>query len=71
MLTSLDISKIRSMIQSLNSYNLVTEKKRLKKSLEQFTDQIKKQKKYRSIGDQLSIKYNTLSPEIKILPQSL
>ena len=27
MLTSLDISEICSMIQSLNSYNLVTEKK--------------------------------------------
>ena len=36
----------------------------LKKFLEKFTDQIKKQKKYRSIGNELSIKSNTERPEI-------
>ena len=49
MLTLLDISEICSMIQKLNSYNLLTDKVALKKPLEQFTDQIKKRKE--SIGE--------------------
>ena len=55
MLKLLDISKIYYMIQWLNSYNLLTEKV-AEKSLEQFTDQMKKAKWF---GNELSIKDNT------------
>ena len=41
MLTLLNISEACSMIQRLKSYNLMTDKG-VEKSLEQFTDQIKK-----------------------------
>ena len=43
MLTFMDISEICSMIQGLNSYNLLTDKV-AGKVIEQFTDQIKKGK---------------------------
>ena len=45
MLMFLDISEMCFVIQRLNSYNLLTNKKGLKKWLEQFTDQMKKAKK--------------------------
>ena len=57
MLTLRDISEVCSMIQRLSSYNLLTGKV-TKKSLTQFTDQIKKQKKYRGVRNELSIKDN-------------
>ena len=68
----LDISKASSMIQRLNSYNLPTNKKGLKKWLEQFTDQMKKgKKKYWKVGIELSINGNTKIPQIYTLPQFL
>ena len=45
MLMFLEISKICSMIQRLDSCNLLTNKKRLKKWLEQLTDPMKKKAK--------------------------
>ena len=44
MLKLLEISKICHIIQRVNSYNLLA-KKRLKESLEQFADKMKKPKK--------------------------
>ena len=44
MLTLCVISEVRSMIQRLNSYNLLTDKE-TEKSLKQFTDPIKKKAK--------------------------
>ena len=57
MLMLRDISEVCSMIQRLSSYNLLTGKV-TKKSLTQFTDQIKKQKKCRGVRNELSIKDN-------------
>ena len=58
MLTLCVISEVRSMIQRLNSYNLLTDKE-TEKSLKQFTDPIKKkQKKYWGVRNELSIKDN-------------
>ena len=57
MLTFMDISEISSMIQGLNSYNLLSNKV-AGKVIEQFTDQIEKGKKYRRVGNELSIKGN-------------
>ena len=49
MLTFLDISEICSIIQRLYSYNLLTDK------LFGYTDQKKKRKRNRNIGNELSI----------------
>ena len=62
MLTFLDIFEICSMVQRLTSYNLLSNKKGLKK---QFTDELKKgQKKYWKIGIELFIDDNAKSLQI-------
>ena len=48
----------------LNSYSLLTDKI-AEKSLEQFTDQIKKQKKYWRVGNELSIEDNIKALKVK------
>ena len=56
----------------LSSYNLLTDKKRLKKWLDQFTGQMKKAKKSTgNIGIELFINDNTKSPQLHTLPQFL
>ena len=55
MLKLLDISKICYTTQMLNSYNLLTDKKWLKKWLEKKQTRRKKLKKYWKVGIELSI----------------
>ena len=69
MLMPLDISEISSMIQGLNSYNLLTDKLAKKVLWTIYTADKKKSKNYRSIENELSIKGNTWSHQILILPQ--
>ena len=59
MLKLLDISKIYYMIQGLNSYNLLTEKVAKKVSWKICKPDEKKLKKYRGVGNELSINANT------------
>ena len=56
MLTLRDISEVCSMIQRLNSYNLLADKVTEKV---QFTEQTNKPKKYWRLGNELSINDNT------------
>ena len=58
MLTLLDISEICSMIQRINSYNLLTEKVAEKVPWTIYRPDKKKQTKYRKVGNELSIKDN-------------
>ena len=64
MLALLNIPEICSMIQRLNSYSLLTDKV-AENSLEQFTDQKKKQKNYQRVGNELSIKDNIKAVKYK------
>ena len=58
MLTLLDISEICSVIQRINSYNLLTEKVAEKVPWTIYRPDKKKQTKYRKVGNELSIKDN-------------
>ena len=68
MLKLLDITEICSTVHIIDSYNLLIDKKWLKKWLQQLTDQAKKKlKKYWKVGIELSINDDTKSSQIKIL----
>ena len=72
MLTFLDISEIYSMIQRLSPYNLLINKKGLKKvTWAIFRPDEKKLKWYWKIGIEFSKIDNTKSPQIYTLPQFL
>ena len=58
MLTLLDISEICSMIQRINSYNLLTDQVAEKVPWTIYRPDKKKQTKYRKVGNELSIKDN-------------
>ena len=58
MLTLRDISEVCSMIQRLNSYNLLTDKVTEKVPYTIYRPDKKKQKKYRGVRNELSIKGN-------------
>ena len=65
MLTLLDISEVCSMIQLLNSYNLLTDKVAEKVPWTIYRPDKKERKKYQRVRNELSIKGNIKSLKYK------